>query len=52
MKQKANAIDTEKIEEREGVKSISSYITFDEDTNAQKRLQNVWICFHRVYIQV
>jgi DNA polymerase IV (DinB-like DNA polymerase) len=33
MKQRANGIDFEEVEEREGVQSISRHITFDEDTN-------------------
>ena len=33
MKQRANGIDLEEVEEREGIKSISRHITFDEDTN-------------------
>jgi DNA polymerase IV (archaeal DinB-like DNA polymerase) len=33
MKQRANGIDLEEVEEREGVKSISRHITFDEDTD-------------------
>jgi len=33
MKQRANGIDLEEVEEREGIKSVSRHITFDEDTN-------------------
>ena len=33
MKQRANGIDFEEIEEREGVKSISRHITFDKDVD-------------------
>ena len=33
MKQRANGIDFEEVEEREGVKSISRHITFDEDVD-------------------
>jgi DNA polymerase IV (DinB-like DNA polymerase) len=38
MKQRANGIDFEEVEEREGVKSISRHITFDEDTDDQERI--------------
>ena len=38
MKQRANGIDLEEVEEREGVKSISRHITFDEDTNDPEKI--------------
>lgn len=38
MKQRANGIDFEEVEELEGVKSISRHITFDEDTEDPKKI--------------
>jgi DNA polymerase IV (archaeal DinB-like DNA polymerase) len=38
MKQRANGIDLEEVEEREGVKSISRHITFDEDTDDPEKI--------------
>jgi DNA polymerase IV (DinB-like DNA polymerase) len=38
MKQRANGIDFEEVEEREGIKSISRHITFDEDTEDSKKI--------------
>jgi DNA polymerase IV (archaeal DinB-like DNA polymerase) len=39
MKQRANGVDFEEVEEREGVKSISRHITFDEDTNDPEKIE-------------
>ena len=38
MKKRAKGIDFEEVEEREGVKSISRHITFDEDTKDPKKI--------------
>jgi DNA polymerase IV (DinB-like DNA polymerase) len=38
MKQRANGIDFEEVEEREGVQSISRHITFDEDTDNPEKI--------------
>jgi DNA polymerase IV (DinB-like DNA polymerase) len=38
MKQKVNGIDFEEVEEREGVKSISRHMTFDEDTDDPEKI--------------
>jgi DNA polymerase IV (archaeal DinB-like DNA polymerase) len=38
MKQRANGIDFEEVEERDGVKSISRHITFDEDTDDPEKI--------------
>ena len=38
MKQRANGIDIDAVEEREGVKSISRHITFDDDTDDPEKI--------------
>jgi DNA polymerase IV (DinB-like DNA polymerase) len=40
MKQRANGIDYEEVQEREGVKSISKHITFDEDTDDPEKIES------------
>jgi DNA polymerase IV (DinB-like DNA polymerase) len=40
MKKRAKGIDFEEVEEREGIKSISRHITFDEDTKDPKKIAN------------
>ncbi len=47
MKQRANGIDFDEVEERESVKSISRHITFDEDTDDNEKMQNLLMCFRR-----
>jgi DNA polymerase IV (DinB-like DNA polymerase) len=38
MKQAANGVDFDEVEEREGVKSISRHMTFDEDTDDPEKI--------------
>jgi len=38
MKQRDNGIDFEEVEERDGVKSISRHVTFDEDTDDPEKI--------------
>lgn len=38
MKQAANGVDFDEVEEREGAKSISKHITFDEDTDDPEKI--------------
>ena len=50
--QAANGIDFDEVEEREGVKSTSRHITFDEDKDDPEKIAKCTICFHRAYIPI